>query len=148
MDIITSLIWDFFKQPFPFSHKQRLFQDSFVFGEATSSHFFRVTNLTQQLLSRSSYLFRTAAFLRSSSFRTVAFSQLLFQSSLFFRAKLLQSSQFLRTGNYLGQLLFEIAIFLAEELLRKKISTKELLFQRKHFRTALNFSGKLHFGET
>ena len=109
------------------------------------SHFFRVTTSTQQLLSWSSYFFRPAAFLRSSSSRTVTFSQLLFQNSFFFRAKLLQSSHFLRTGNYLGKLLFEIAIFLFEELLRKKISTEELLFQSSYFCTALNFYRKATF---
>ena len=138
----------FFKWRFPFSHKQQLFQDSFVFGEATSSHFFRVTTSTQQLLSRSSYFFRTAAFLRSSSSRTVTFSQFLFQNSFFFRAKPLQSKYFLRIGSYLGQLIFEIAIFLAQELLRKKRSTEELLFQSRYFCTASSFSGNLHIGKS
>ena len=99
-----------------------LFQDNFVFGEATSSHFFRVTISTQQLLFRSSYFFRTAAFF--SFFRTVTFSQqLFFQNSFFFRANRLQSSHFLRIGNSLRQLLFGTAIFL-EELFRIKISKK------------------------
>ena len=66
----------------------------------------------------------------------------LFQNSFFFRAKLLQSKHFLRTGNYLGQLIFKTAIFLAEELLRKKTSTEELLFQSRYFATS-TFSGKL-----
>ena len=49
----------------------QLFQDRFVFGEATSSRFFssRVITLRQQLLSQSSYFFRTAAFLRNSFFQ-------------------------------------------------------------------------------
>ena len=41
----------------------RLFEDSFHFGEATSSHFFRITISTQQLIFWSSYFFRAAAFL-------------------------------------------------------------------------------------
>ena len=32
----------FFKRRFPFSHMLRPFQDGFLFGEATSSHFFTV----------------------------------------------------------------------------------------------------------
>ena len=117
---------------FPFSHKfSRLFQDSFVFGEATSSHFFRVTTSTQQLLSRNSYFFRTAA-LGAPLPEQSLFSQLFFQNSFFFRAKLLQSKHFLRIESYLGQLIFEIAIFFAEELLRKKRSTEELLFQSRY----------------
>ena len=123
-----------------------LFQDSFILGEATSSHFFRVTTSTQQSLFRSSYFFRTAAFF--SFFRTVTFSQELFsQKSFFFRAKLLQSSHFFRIGSSLQQLLFVTAIFL-EELFRIKISKKELLFQSRYFCTASTFSEKLHFGKS
>ena len=125
-----------------------LFQDNFILGEATSSHFFRVTTSTQQLLSRSSYFFRTAAFLRSSFFRTVTFSQLLFQNSFFFKTKILQSSLFLRIGSYLGQLVFETAIFWQKNYLEKKISTEELLFQSRYFCTSSTFSGKIHFGKS
>ena len=122
------------------------FQDNFILGEATSSHFFRVTTSTQQSLFRSSYFFRTAAFF--SFFRTVTFSQELFsQKSFFFRAKLLQSSHFFRIGSSLQQLLFGTAIFL-EELFRIKISKKELLFQSRYFCTASTFSEKLHFGKS
>ena len=61
-----------------------LFQDNFILREATSSHFFRVTTSTQQLLFRCSYFFRTAAFSpfseqslfrRSYFFRTASFSE-------------------------------------------------------------------------
>ena len=117
----------FSNSDFPSRINSDFFKDSSVFGEATSSHLFRVTTSTQQILSRSSYFFRTAAFLRSSTSRAVTFLQLLFQNSFFFRAKPLQS--FLRIGSYLGQSLFEVAIFLAEELLTKKISAEELLFK-------------------
>ena len=87
-----------------------LFQDNFVLVEATSSHFFRVTALTQQLLFRDRYFFRTAAVF--PFFRTITFSQeLFFQNSLFFGAKILQSSHFLRMGSSLRQLLFGAAIF-------------------------------------
>ena len=61
---------------FPFSHTLRLYQGSFVFGEASSSHFFRVTTSAQQLLFGSSYFFRAAVFL----------GELLFQNSRFFAA--------------------------------------------------------------
>ena len=111
-----------------------LFQENFILGEATSSHFFKVTTSTQQLLFWSSYFFRTAAFF--SFFRAVTFSQeLFFQNSFFFGEKLLQSSHFLRIGSSLWQLLFGTAIF-SEELFRKKISKKELLFQSRYFCTA------------
>ena len=122
----------FFKWLFPFSHMLLLFEDSFVFGEATSSQFFRLTTLTQQLLFRSSYFFKAAAFFRSSFFRTFSIlQQLFFQNNYLFRAKLLPSNQFLRIKSSLGQLLFETATCLTEELFRIKISIEELLFQSR-----------------
>ena len=48
----------------------RLFQDSFILGEATSSNFFRVTTWTQQLPARAAIFF-FFFFLRSSFFRIV-----------------------------------------------------------------------------
>ena len=123
----------------------RLFQDSFIFGEATSSHFFRVTTSTQQLLSRSSYFFRTAAFLRSSFFRTVTFSQLLFQNSFFFTARLLQGRHSLRIGSCLGQLLIETAIFLEEELFRKKDIYRRATFSKQVLLHIINFFRKATF---
>ena len=110
LNIIANLIWFlFFKQQFPFSHILRLFQENFILVKATSSHFFRVTTLTQQLLFQDSYFFRTAAFF--PFFRTVTFSQeLFFQNSFFFGAKLLQSRHFLRIRSSLRKLLFGTAI--------------------------------------
>ena len=114
LNVIASLVWFLFlKKRFPFSYMLPLFQDfqdNFILVEATSSHFFRVTTSTQQLLFRGSYFFRTAAVF--SFFRTVTFSQeLFFQNSFFFGAKILQSSHFLRIGSSLRQLLFGTAIF-------------------------------------
>ena len=109
LSVIACLIWFLFlKQRFPLSHIMPLFQDNFILVEATSSHFFRVTTSTQQLLFRGSYFFRTAAVF--SFFRTVTFSQeLFFQNSFFFGAKLLQSRHFLRIRSSLRQLLFGTA---------------------------------------
>ena len=107
-----------------------LFQDNFILGEATSSHFFKVTTSTQQLLFRSSFFFRTAAFF--FFFRTVLFVtfslELFFRNSSFFGVKLLQSRHFLRIGSSLRQLLFGTAIF-SEELFRIKISKKSYFFK-------------------
>ena len=111
------------------------FQDSFIFGEATSSHFFRVTASTQQLIFRRGYFLRAAAFLRSSVFgRVISLQQLFFQNTCF-----------LRVGSSLGQLPFGIATFLAEELFRIKIPTEELLCQSRYFCPASAFSEELHF---
>ena len=111
LNVIASLVWFLFlKKRFPFSHMLPLFQDNFILVEATSSHFFRVTTSTQQLLFRDSYFFRTAAFF--PFFRTVTFSQeLFFQNSFFFGAKILQNIHFLRKESSLQQLLFGTAIF-------------------------------------
>ena len=127
----------------------RLFQDSFVFGETTSSHFFRVTTSTQQLLFRSSYFFRAYLLLLRSSFseQSLLRSSYFFQSSCFFRAKLLPNSHHLRIGSYLGQLPFGTATFLEEILFGIMISTEELLFQSRHLCKASTFSEKLYFGE-
>ena len=115
----------------------RLFQDNFIFGEATSSHFFRVTTLTQQLHFRSSYFFRTAIFF--SFFRGVTFSQqLFFQNSFFFRAKILQNSHFLRISS-LWQLLSATAIF---SLFRIKISKKRVTFSKQVLLHNINFFRK------
>ena len=127
----------------------RLFQNSFIFGEATYSRFFRVTTSTQQLLFRSSYFFRAAAFWGGLFFQNNHFfrSSYFFQNSYFFRAKLLASSHFLRKESSSGQLFFETATFLAEELFRIKIPTEELLFPSRYFCTASMFSEKVHFGK-
>ena len=103
----------------------RVFQDNFTFGEATSSHFFRVTSSTQQLHFGSSYFFKAAAFF--SFFRTVTFSQQLsFQNSFFFRVKILQSSHSLRIRSSLWQLLFRRAIFY--NILFRRVTTSQLRF--------------------
>ena len=64
------------KRYFPYCICSNVFKDSFIFGETTSSQFFRVTTSTQQLLFRSSYFVRTATF----------FEELLFQNSRIFAA--------------------------------------------------------------
>ena len=85
------------------------FSGQHYLGKVTSSQFFRVTTLTQQLLFRDSYFFRTAAFFHF--FRTVTFLQEFFpQNSFFFGAKRLQSRHFLRIRSSLRQLLFRITI--------------------------------------
>ena len=77
---MTSLIWDFFSNSdFP-SRINGGFLRTALFVERLLLHtFFRVTTATQQLLSQSSYFFRTAAFLRSSFFQ----KQSLFRSYYF-----------------------------------------------------------------
>ena len=126
----------------------RFFQDSFIFVEATSSHFFRVTISTQQFLSQNINFFTTAAFFEGASFSEQSFFRSYFFRIAFFRAKILQSSHSLRIGSYLGPLLFGTSIFLAEEQFRIKASTEELLFQSRYFSIASTFSRKLLFGKS
>ena len=118
----------------------RPFQNSFYFGDAILSHFFRVTTTwTLQLLFQSSYFVRAAAFLRGPfSEQSLSSKQLFFQNSYFFRAKLLASSHFLRIESSPGQLLFGTATFLTRELFRIKISTYDI-----HFQKSYNFTAEL-----
>ena len=103
LNIIANLIWFlFFKQQFPFSHILRLFQENFILVKATSSHFFRVTTLTQQLLFQDSYFFRTAAFFP------------LFQNSHFFAGVIFSEQLLFRSETSTEQALFENKKFFTE----------------------------------
>ena len=139
LNVIASLIWvSFFQITISLLAYVATFQDNFILVEATS-RFFRVTTSTQQLLfwgSSEQLLF--SPFSEQSLFRRSYFS-------FFFGAKILKNSHLLRIGGSL-QLLFGIAFF-SEELLRIKISKKEVLFQSRYFCTAPTFSGKLCFGK-
>ena len=86
----------FFQMVISLPHMLRIFQNSFIFGEAAYSHFFWVTNSTQQLLFRSSCFFWGAPFSEQSLFS----KQLSFQNSYFSRAKLLPSRHFLRRESF------------------------------------------------
>ena len=133
----------------------RLFQDNFIFGEATLSHFVSVTtSTTQQLHFRSSCFFRKAAFF--FIFRTVNFSQQLFyQNSFFFRAKVLQSSHFLRIRSFSWQLLFRKAIFSRGTVkagtssqyqpFQESLILEKANFSEKQYSTLPTFSGELPF---
>ena len=119
----------------------RLFQNSFIFGEVTSSRFFR------ELLRHNSYFFGAGISSERCFFEELFFqnnhffrSSYFFQNSYFFRAKRLASSHFLRKQSSSGQLLFETSTFLAEELFRIKMSTAQLLFPSRYFCTASTFS--------
>ena len=104
------------KRYFPYCICSNVFKDSFIFGETTSSHFFRVTTSTQQLLFRSSYFVRTATFFWGAPFpeQSLFCGSYFFQNSCIFRAKLLPSSQFLRIVSSLGQLLCRNSYFFDE----------------------------------
>ena len=96
------------------------FQGSSIFLEVIFSHFFSVTTSANQLLSRSGYFLRTAAFLEELFFfKTVtSMQQLFFQNSYFFRAKLLPSSHFLRISSYYRAVTFwNSYLFGTEQLL-------------------------------
>ena len=124
-----------FKWWYPFLHIQRFFQDSFIFGEATSSHFFRVTASTQPLLFWNRYVFWAAAFVRSSVFeRVVSLQQLFFSEYLNFSER----------KSYVSQQ----PLFWREELIRIKLSREKLLCRNRYFCTASTFSEKLHLRKT
>ena len=132
---------------------QLYFRRRYIFGEALFSKKLYFTALVlEKLLRHNSYIFGAAIsseqllFLRSSVFERVIFlQQLFFQNTYFFEAKLLLSSHVLRIGSSLGQLLLGTDTFLADELLRIKISTEELLCRSMCFCTAPAFTEELHF---
>ena len=121
----------------------KIYED--IYGEATSSHFFRVTTSTQRLLFRCSYFFRTAAFSTFSE-------QSLFRWSYFFRIASFSEWSIYRVATSWEQEVvygsqFSEQLFFSEELFRIKISNRELLFCGRYFCTASDFSEKLHFGK-
>ena len=140
-----------------------IFSDSFFFGKATSSNFFRVNFLkvSQKLLFRNSSFFRAAAFfLRRSFFRTATFSQHISQNSYFFRAKLLPRNQTLRIGNSLLQLPFGTATHMRylqksyffetdsspqHQLFQKSKILEKATFSEKQDSALPTFSGELTF---
>ena len=85
--------------------------------------------LTQQLLSQSSYFFRTAAYLRSAFFKIITFPQLLFQNNFFFRVNLLQSSHFLRTEVLQGSYFSKELYFWRRNCLKKTYLQKSYFFK-------------------
>ena len=125
----------------------RLFQDSFIYGEATSSHRFREITSTQQLLFRSSCFFGASDFFWRDPFsgQSILHSSCFFRIAIFSEWNVSPSSHHLRIESSLGQLLFGTAAFLAKELFRKKISTEELVFRSRYFCTASTISEELHF---
>ena len=134
-----------------------IFSDSFIFGKATSSHFFRVTffKVTQELLFRSSSFFRTAAFFEDLLFQNCHFFPyfvfiiifFFFQNSYFCRAKLIPYTErsHLENRKTFGAVTFRNSYL-------QKISTENLLFRSRFFCTASTFSkskilGKAFFSE-
>ena len=121
-----------------------IFSDSFIFGKATSSHFFRVTffKLPQELLFQTSSFFRAAFFLRSF-FGTVTFSLHFFS----FSEQLLFQSETTTEKPHLKNRKFFSAVTFRNRYLQK-ISTEELLFRSRFFCTTSIFSKKQDLGKS
>ena len=85
----------------------QLFQNSFIFGEPTYSHFFRVTTSTQQLLFRSSYFFRAAAFFEALLFQNCHFSR----TNYFFRIATFSEQNFYRAVTFWERRFFKAVTF-------------------------------------
>ena len=101
----------------------RLFQGSFIFGEATSSQFFRLVLSTQQLPFQSSCFFRAFAFLTSSFL-------LYLQKSYFFEAGTSAQHQLFQKSYILEKCaFFRKAIFCITHFFRKATFLERLLFQ-------------------
>ena len=117
----------------PFLHISRLFQVSFIFGEASPSNFLRVTVLRQESLFWSSYFFSVVAFLKSSVFeRFISLNQSFFAAYLIFRSETSTEQSFLENRNYFSG------------LPRLKISLKELPCRSRYCYTGSAFLEELH----
>ena len=149
-----SIFFVCFKQRFPFSHVLRLFQDNLIFGEATSSHFSRVTTSTQQLHFRSTYfseqllfspfseqsLFRSSCFFRLASFserkfyRAASQDKDIYKRTAFLKEVPLHSINFFRKATFLEKLIFQKSnnthylLFLDSCLFRAATVSKDATF--------------------
>ena len=111
-----------------------IYSDSFIFGKATSSHFFRIAffKVSQELLFLSSFFFRAAAFLE----------ELLFQNSHFFSAYfseqlLFQSETSIEKPHPENRKFFSTVTF--RNTFPQTTPTQELLFRSRFFCTASTF---------
>ena len=129
-----------------------IFSDSFIFGKATSSHFFRVIffKVAQESYFWSSSFFKAAAFFGEVLFQNSHFfSAFFFQNSYFFRVKLLPSNHILRIGNSLVQLRFGTATnvrYLHQSyFIEADSSAQHQLFQKSKILEKATFSEKQYF---
>ena len=142
LNVITSLIWDFFQ--ILFSHIQRIFKDSYIFEETTFLHFFRVTTSTQKLLFWSSYFFRDAIFSRNFLFK----NSHLFAAVIFFRIATLSEQKFYRQPLLENRYFFRADSFLNTELFGVETVYNKDIFRRGTFLNQMllhNFFRKVTF---
>ena len=138
-----------FKWLFPLTHMLQHFQDSFIIGETTSSHFFIVTTLKQQYLfgaATSSELlifFRSFRFQISRHFAALIFSeQLLFQDKTSTGQPLLENRWIFRVDIFQNTDLFGGETVQNEDIFRKVTFLKQVLLR------SINFSEELLFGKS
>ena len=151
------------KRYFPYRICSNFFQDNLIFGEATSSHFFRVTTSTNSYFFGATISSEQLLFLRSYFSRTIpSLRQLLFSEQLPFQSKtsteqpVLENNQFFRTVTlcrnsyfFMKELvqnkdIYRIVTFLKQILLhsndffRTDIFSTKVLFQKRYFFTRRN----------
>ena len=136
----------FFKWPFPFSHIQRLFQGSFIFGDATFSHFFILTTLAQQSLFRTNYFFRAAAFLGEFRFRNSHFTTaVIFSKCLLFRSETSTEQSLIKNGKFFKAFTFRNSYFFGKEIVQNKDTYRMASFSKQVLLQSIAFSQELHF---
>ena len=162
INVITSLICGFyfilffFKWQFPFWHIQQLFQGGFIFGEASSSHFFNyfdtTITLSEHLFLQSSCFFKDLRFRKSHFLAAVIFSEYLIfrnktsteqpycKNSKFFRAVTFQNSYFLG-----GVIAWNKDIYGRAPLIKADTSTQNQHFQKSYIFEKPSFPGELPF---
>ena len=117
-----------------------IFSDSFIFGKATSSHFFRVTffKVAQDSYFWSTSFFRAAAFFGEVLFQNSQFFSAFFLEQLLFQSKTSTEQPHLENRKFFSAVTFRNSY-------KRKISTVELLFRSRFFCTASTFSKKQDF---
>ena len=129
------------------------FQGSFIFGEATFSHFFMVTTQRQQLLFQGCYFFRADAFFQDLRFlKTVtSLKQLFFPEYLLFWSKtstqqpLLENMKLFRAITFRNSYIFGGAIVQNKEIYRRASFLKQVFPHTISFFRRGKFSKKLVF---
>ena len=124
-------------------------QDSFIFGEATSTHFFQVTISTQQLFSNcfwSSFFFRAVAFFWGATFS----EQALFCISYFFRIATFQSKRsteqaLLENRNFFRTVTFRNSYLFGGEFVKNKDIYRSATFSKQVLPHTINFSWRATF---
>ena len=123
----------------------RLFQGSFIFGEA-SSHFIRVTTSTQRLLFRSSYFFRAAGFFKDLHFQNShLFAEFIFSEQFFFQSKPSTEQQPRENRKFFRAVIFRNSYLFGGGVVQNKEIYRRATFWKQVLLHSINILGEAAF---